>query len=272
MDKIKVVEWNINHRLGYSGRSMPNWITEEIKSKHADVIIFTECSRRVSNWEKLCKETFKTDKYLLFSSNNDQVNNNDITIIINKEKLDVVSVNSLISEGHAAPDHLQLRCKKKSSNKMFSIVGMRIHASNISDAEKRKQFMKVLYHLSEEEIAIIAGDFNCNRRSYTDNNSWNLKAIDDIIKNSFDRVTPEGASWARDVSSDDNYCFALDHFLIKGISDFCIYPYDRSFVKYDSTIYKWGTNFQAEYGWEKSENKVPDPYPDHAILSADFSF
>ena len=150
MDKIKIVEWNVNHRLGYSKTNMPIWVIEEMKGKQADVLIFTECSSRVPNWEKVCKESLKADKYLLFSSNNDQVNNNDITIAVNKEKIDVVSVQSLLAKDHEAPDHLQLNCKLK-NHKKFTVVGMRIHAMEISDDEKIKQFKKVLSHIGNEE-------------------------------------------------------------------------------------------------------------------------
>lgn len=85
------------------------------------------------------------------------------------------------------------------------------------------------------------------------------------------RKTPSGTSGARDVDSQHNYCFALDHFIVKGISTFKVKPYYRSFVEREHEIYKWGTDFQSKDGWDKPENQIPAPYPDHAILSAEFS-
>lgn len=271
MEKLRIVEWNINHRLGSSKAAMPNWVTEEIQDKNAHIYIFTECSCRVSNWKELCEATFDSRKYLLFSSNNDQVGNNDVVIVVNKEFIEVISVHSLVAEGHKAPDHLQLNCRSKNTGKLFTVVGLRIHAMDISDEEKREQLKVVMQHITEEQSVIIAGDFNCNRRSFVDIAKWNINAIDDIVSEEYNRITPEGASWARDVSTEDKYCFALDHFLVKGIKDFNVHPYDRKFVKREHNIYKWGTDFQARYGWDKPENTVPAPYPDHAILSADFS-
>lgn len=39
---MKVVGWNINHRLGYSGSNMPTWVKEVIKVKNADIVVLTE--------------------------------------------------------------------------------------------------------------------------------------------------------------------------------------------------------------------------------------
>ena len=267
---MRIIEWNINHRLGYSKNEMPPWVINKIKGK-ADITILTECSNRVSNWQKvLCESFLDSRRYLIFSSNNDCVNNNDVTIVVNKESVEVISMYSLVAKGHNAPDHLQLKCKSMETGKLFTLVGLRIHAMNITDDQKQNQFKLVLDSISNEECVIIAGDFNCNRRCYIDKGKWNLQKIDEIIKDDYRRETPSGASWAKDVPSDNKYCFALDHFIVKGIRKFNVEPYDRSFVKYEPKIYKWGTNFQADYGWDKPENTVRDPYPDHAILSAEF--
>ncbi|MDE5804137.1 MAG: endonuclease/exonuclease/phosphatase family protein [Lachnospiraceae bacterium] len=270
-DILKIIEWNINHRLGHSRMPMPIWVAEEIRNQHSDIAIITECSKRTSNWKKVCSDAFNSDKYLLLSSNNDQVGNNDVIIAVNREKIEVISYFSFLAKGHTAPDNLILKCQVKNSDELFTIVGLRIHAMNISDKEKLNQFQLVLGSIPDGNV-IIAGDFNCNRRSFVDKDRWNITAIDNIIRDSYIRKTPEGASWARDVNSQDDYCFALDHFIVKGISDFEVKPYYRSFVNREPKIYKWGTNFQTKYGWEKPENQIPAPYPDHAILSAEFSF
>lgn len=268
---MKVVEWNINHRLGHSRKQMPIWVKEIIKEYDADISVLTECSDRVSNWKTVKLETFPKKDYYVFSSQNDQVDNNDIVIAIKKENIEVLSVSSLLAEGHKAPDHLQIKCKQKETDTIFVIVGIRIHAMNITDQEKQNQLQLVLNELETEEKAIIVGDFNCNRRSFTDDKAWNLNKIDSVIYEKYKRVTPEGASWARDVCSEDDFCFALDHFIIKGINKITSIDYNRTFVNKDAEIYKWGKDFQAKLRWDKEENKIPDPYPDHAILSAEIT-
>ena len=264
---IKIIEWNLNHRLNYGKVATPGWVAEIISTYDADIAVLTECCNRVPNWEVAKSKAFPKEKYYTFSSNNNQANNNDVIIAIKKEKIEVLSINSLFSEEHKAPDHLQIKCKLKKSNKIFVIAGIRIHAAEIKDYEKIDQFQLVLNELENESSVIIVGDFNCNRRSFTNTDSWNLNKIDNIINKKYIRVTPTGSSWARDVSTNDEHCFALDHFLLKGISAITLNDYDRSFVKKNVIVYKWGKDFQTKCGWQNEENNISAPYPDHAILS-----
>lgn len=103
-----------------------------------------------------------------------------------------------------------------------------------------------------------------------------MTEIDKIINGQFVRKTPERSSIYKDVDTNDNLCFAEDHFLIKGINEntFTLYPYDRSFTNNDKKIYQWGNDFQQYMGKDENGknryNSVPDPYPDHAILKAKF--
>lgn len=89
---------------------------------------------------------------------------------------------------------MQIKCKLKESEKIFAIAGIRIHAMNIKDGEKEAQLQSVLNELEVENTVIIAGDFNCNRRSFTDVNAWNLNKIDNVINEKYVRVTPKGSS------------------------------------------------------------------------------
>lgn len=268
---LKIIEWNINHRLGYSKRNMPEWVAEVIKEKDADIIILTECCDRVINWETEKKKAFDLNKYIVFTSNNDQGGNNDVTIAIKKEKIEVLYSKSFYAYGHNAPDHLQLKCRYRENGRIFIVVGMRIHAMNISDKQKFNQLDMVINELKEEDIVIIGGDFNNNRRDYSEIGKWNLKEIDKHLNGEYIRITPEGSSVYRDVDTDDDYCFAEDHFFVKGIKNIVVKAYDRKFTYKDKNIYKWDSDFQTQYGWEKPENKISDPYPDHAILEARFS-
>lgn len=86
---LKVIEWNINHRLGFSNELMPTWFSKIINMKKVDVIIITECSNWVSNWNAEKKIAFNNLEYLVFSSNNDQVRNSDVTIAVNRDQIEV---------------------------------------------------------------------------------------------------------------------------------------------------------------------------------------
>lgn len=46
---MKIIEWNINHRCGYSRSNMPKWAKSVIQSKKADIIVLTETSFKVPN-------------------------------------------------------------------------------------------------------------------------------------------------------------------------------------------------------------------------------
>lgn len=39
---LKIIEWNINQRMNYSHKNMPNWIADVITHEAADIIALTE--------------------------------------------------------------------------------------------------------------------------------------------------------------------------------------------------------------------------------------
>lgn len=267
---LSVCEWNINHRNGYSKEDMPKWVINYLlKEKDYDVIILTECSENVSNWNIERKKLEK--KYHVFSSGNYQISQNDITIAIKKENISVISTRSFISNSNSVPNHLELSCKCKETGKIFSVVGMRIRTVE-NDEDRCKQLQLVLTSLKEIQRVIIGGDFNNYRRNCPLRN-WNIKRLYEISESLGFRVcTPEiGASYGKDVGTSDSHCFALDHFIHKGISDdITQLKYSRDFTKINPDIYKWGTHFQTEKEWDKIGNHISNPYPDHAILEAMF--
>ncbi|MBU3179116.1 endonuclease/exonuclease/phosphatase family protein [Clostridium estertheticum] len=274
--EFTIIEWNINHRLGHSKSNMPMWVADIISKEEADIVILTECSCRVENWSTVKKTAFSRDKYTIFESKNDQGGNNDVVIAVNKKKLNVLYTKSYFSCDHSTPDHLEVKCKCKETGKEFVVVGMRIHALCITDKEKEAEFQLILDGVTDEESVIIGGDFNNNRRVYNASNHWHMTKIDEIINGEFVRKTPERSSIYKDVDTNDNFCFAEDHFLIKGINvdNFTLYPYDRSFAEKNTEIYKWSNDFQKYMGKDENRgniyNSVPAPYPDHAIIKAKF--
>lgn len=265
---LSACEWNINHRNGTSNKGMPEWVIEYLLKQDYDIIILTECSEKVSNWVQERKRL--EEKYYVFSSSNYQIGQNDITIAIKKGNISVISTQSFFSNSYNVPNHLEVRCKCKETGKLFSVVGMRIRTVD-SDEEKCIAFQLVLSSIRDVDRVIIGGDFNNYRRSCPPRR-WNIEKLYEISENEgFIVYTPDGASFGRDVKTDDKRCFALDHFILKGISiDKKELKYKRDFTEIDSSIYKWGRHFQAEWNWDNPGNSIEDPYPDHAILEGTF--
>lgn len=268
---LKIMEWNINQRLNHSKANMPEWIADVISNKKMDIVIVTECYKG-NNWEHVKKNAFDK-KYIVFESNNNQINN-DVAIAINTDKLTPIYSKSYVSSDHNVPDCLEVKCKIKESNVEIMIVGIRIHAS-ASDQEKEREFQLVIDEVKDENMVIIGGDFNNNRRGYHKPGCWHINRIDTIIDTKFVRLTPAGSSIYKEYSNDVDYEFAEDHFLVRGIETkhFNLNPYDRSFCDNDRMIYRWGNDFQKYLGKDKNGknmyDNVSDPYPDHAILTAE---
>ncbi|MCR5517443.1 MAG: endonuclease/exonuclease/phosphatase family protein [Lachnospiraceae bacterium] len=271
---MKIIEWNINHRFGYSNTNMPTWVKKEIQ-KNADIIVLTETSFKVPNWEIEYKDFFDRREYYVFCSNNTDVGNNEVTIAIKKEFFSIEYVKSFLSEGHKYPDHLEVHCIHKETNKKIVIIGMRIHSVEITDKQKIEEFESVLKSVDCEETVMIVGDFNNNRRGYKNNNGWCLDKVQQLAKkHGFSIYTPAGGSIYE--NNDGDYSFPEDHILIKGqfLSITKLYDYDRTFVAQDEGVYKWGKNFQKYKGKDQNGKNIYDhicdPFPDHAIIEADF--
>lgn len=59
------------------------------------------------------------------------------------------------------------------------VVGVRIHAMNISNQQKREEFNTVLESVKYDENVMIVGDLNNYRRGF-DDSYWCLSKIDEL--------------------------------------------------------------------------------------------
>lgn len=276
-NKFKILEWNINHRQGYSSKNMPEWVATVIREDHADadIIILTECSSNVPNWETIKKSMF-AEKYLVFESFNNQGHQNDVVIAIKKERFSVKYTRSHYSANPDTADHLEIKCKIKEDKegKELTVIGMRIHSyDKVTDANDQKKcnaFQSIINDVKNDKIVVIGGDLNNYRRGCTRQN-WCLGQIDKICQeNGFMRYTPQGSSIYEEKEGENPNAFAEDHFIVKGIEAVQLLSYDRSFVNKDTTIYRWGKNFQIKLEGNNYDH-IDDPYPDHAILMAEIT-
>jgi endonuclease/exonuclease/phosphatase family metal-dependent hydrolase len=268
---MKVIEWNINHRYGHSKKKMPKWIKDVIDEEKATIIVLTETSFKIPNWEDEYRNLFDRNKYYVFCSNNTAVGNNEVTITIEKDCFNIEYIKSYLSEGHLYPDHLEVHCIHKITKKKFVVVGVRIHAMNISNQQKREEFNTVLESVKYDENVMIVGDFNNYRRGF-DDSYWCLSKIDELAtKEGFSMYTPQGGSIYKD--NDGAYSFPEDHIFIKGQLNINTCKYERSlFTNRDTTVYKWKTDFQKYRGKDKNGeylyDNIDDSFPDHAIIEA----
>lgn len=279
MEAFKIMEWNINHRQGYSNINMPEWVATVIREENADadIIILTECSSNVPNWETIKNRMFADKKYFVFESFNNQGHQNDVLIAVKKDRFSVKCTKSYYSMSFATPDHLEVQCKTKAGTEI-TVIGLRMHAykpTDHNDEIKCDEFRTIIDSVKDKEIVIIGGDFNNYRRGCTWR-KWCLNRIDEICKKSgFIRYTPNGSSIYEDYTENSPNAFAEDHFIVKGAHSVLVEPYNRSFVHKDTIIYRWGRDFQQYCGKDILGNNiyecVSDPYPDHAILAAEIS-
>lgn len=271
---MKIIGWNINHRFGYMKANMPTWVKEVLQEKNADITVLVETSFRVPNWEKEYKNLFDRNEYYVFCSNNTDVGNNEVTIAIKKENFEVNYVKSFLSKDHTYPDHLEIRCIHKKTKENLVIVGMRIHATGITDKQKKEEFNTILKSVEGEENVIIVGDFNNYRRGFHDED-WCLSKVQQLAKEyGFVMHTPTGGSIYQ--NNDGDYSFPEDHIFTRGqsVKLFKLYDYDRTFVDKEKDVYIWKEDFQKYIGKDKYGKKmydsIKDPFPDHAIIEADF--
>ena len=151
------------------------------------------------------------------------------------------------------------------------VVGVRIHAMNISNQQKREEFNTVLESVKYDENVMIVGDFNNYRRGF-DDSYWCLSKIDELAtKEGFSMYTSQGGSIYKD--NDGGYSFTEDHIFIKGQLNINTCKYERSlFTNRDTTVYKWKTDFQKYRGKDKNGeylyDNIDDPFSDHAIIEA----
>ncbi len=102
------------------------------------------------------------------------------------------------------------------------VVGVRIHAMNISNQQKREEFNTVLESVKYDENVMIV-----------------LSKIDELAtKEGFSMYTSQGGSIYKD--NDGAYSFPEDHIFIKGQLNINTCKYERSlFTNRDTTVYKW---------------------------------
>jgi exonuclease III len=258
----KIVIWNINQRNNYGKKNfIPSVVASSIKEKN-DVVILTEFYK-TSNWiEELGG---KLSSYNIFTSNN---TTNQI-LIATKKDMNVKAIyqwKSSYSENR--PDYLEVTIEEE--NYDLSIIGTRILVDNYNyfkleevntEMKNRKKQCDFLINrikklVDRGNLIIGGGDFNTARRN-NENKYWNREILKKELGNNIELCTPEGCSYQ---PYKGEYAGCPDHLLYSNKIIVEAQPYNWDFVKRDTDIYPE----------RELTSKIPNPYPDHAMIKASF--
>lgn len=287
MSKLKIMEWNINGRSGYScAYAIPPFIADEIMKQSADIVILTEFVL-TAGWHHI-KSALEKEFFLFTSAYITGQNGILIAIKKNIDGLNVktAKISTNINSGQIEkPNFLQVTVNYK--NNLMTIIGTRIRMKELSKIDyqnRKKQIDALIEHVvAIKNHVIIIGDFNnskiCgdeNKRykdvkenyHYTFDGSvsvlydtYNYHILKDTFEdNGFSISTPDNIKWSW--VDRNKYKYRQDHIFSKG-------------VEISEIEYGWGfVNKDNGYGYLKQEDYKSHmiSQPDHAILTADISF
>lgn len=266
----KVLGWNINQRSGL-GKEIPEFVLQELLEQDADVIVLTEVVKNDSLLVFLQK--MREAGYEAAISKNE--NTNEVLILWKAVIYQLLNVDdSLITaKENDNPNYLMVELKDQ-NDKKFNVVGYRIRVGikeSVNEYEGRARQMKIV----TEKLAALSGptmvvtDSNNLRRGAT-RKEWNLSVLDSMLAAvGFIRNTPEGSSIYAETAVSQEYEFAEDHIITKGI-EIRDAEYDRDFVKRDTDIYVWGKDFTKHIEGTNFYKQILVGFPDHAIVKGYF--
>ena len=262
MKSMTILEWNIHGSGGYGRDPVPRWIPEETAG--AQIIVLTEfCGSRRPDGKLLIRDLEERGYHCAASENS---GGNDVLI---------ASCYPIIKSSwepccgkDALPENL--RAELNCGGSILTVFGVRIKSLDRDPRkylQRKTAFRWVLDQLRDEKHpVVIAGDFNNNRRA-TVEETWSLKAMDRMLRDSgYIRSTPAGSSiYEESRGNAPDYEFAYDHFISKDVS-ISQQEYDRDFTERHPRHYPYGRNFCPPWRPGADRNGVAAPYPDHAIL------
>ena len=266
----KVLGWNINQRSGL-GKEIPELVFQELLAQDADIIVLTEVVKNDSL--SVFIQKMREAGYEAAISKNE--NTNEVCILWKAEIYQLLNVDdSLITaKENDNPNYLMVELKDQ-NDKKFNVVGYRIRVGSkesTNEYEGRARQMKIV----TEKLALLNGptmvvtDSNNLRRGAT-RKEWNLSVLDSMLAAiGFIRNTPEGSSIYAETAVSQEYEFAEDHIITKGI-EIRDAEYDRDFVKRDTDIYVWGKDFTKHIEGTNFYKQILVGFPDHAIVKGYF--
>ena len=266
----KVLGWNINQRSGL-GKEIPELVLQELLEQATDIIVLTEVVKNESL--SLFIQKMREAGYESAISKNE--NTNEVCVLWKRDCYQFLSVDdSLITaKENDNSNYLMVQLKDQEDNE-FNVVGYRIRVGSkesTNEYEGRARQMKIV----TDKLAALTGptmvvtDSNNLRRGAT-RKEWNLSVLDLMLsKVGFKRNTPKGSSIYAETAVSQEYEFAEDHIITKGI-EISDVEYDREFVKRDTDVYMWGKDFTKHIDGTSFYKQIRVGFPDHAIVKGHF--
>lgn len=259
--KEKILVWNINLATNRN-IEIPDFVGEEIKRQNSDFIILTEFCK-TKNYEGFCRKFLEDNGYIYTISNNSD-KHNDILIAWKQEKFQLIEIKNEFQTTETTPNFTYVLLKNKHGLE-FVLAGIRITIENNYE-NRKKQFEFALNELRNYSCVIIGGDFNCFRRG-TLQSEWNLAVLSETSeKAGFALITPKGQSIYAEKAKSEDYEFAEDNFIVKGMT-IENELYDRDFALKYSHVYLYEKNFSVYDSKNKWSIAIGSGIPDHAILN-----
>lgn len=264
--KLKIMEWNIHCAGCFNNFEVSNFVPDTIALYNADIVILLEFCFN-NNWNYFIQSLKeKYDVYVSpFASGYNQV-----FIAVDKKKFfvnDIVSFNP-VDSGLPELLHLKIDVLNNKCKTSLSVIGVRMKRQ-VDDKDKINERFFLKDYLSKINFSNILcmGDFN------GDNNFVKKKISPSELLNV---ITPEHneSFWYTDKFIENySYLFSnnnkkvtgreLDHIITNCKIENLKYSWD--FINRDNVY----SQFKKSISDGKGVLKIPNAYPDHAILLAD---
>ncbi|MDF7639076.1 hypothetical protein PT285_06635 [Lactobacillus sp. ESL0791] len=268
MEKLKLLEWNINGRSIVNNYSLPSFIHSAIAKANPDVIVLTEFVK-VPSAINLIKRL--SEHYAVFLDKKVQKGNQILLALKKNSALNWRGTKhfSLSSSEEDLPNFLGVETKWQ--RKKLIICGARIRIGGQEpelDGKSRFAEFKTLFdNIAKKDTVIVGGDFNnyYKRENLGDYQNgakyYNYqKIVAYADEKGFTISKPAGYSWGASKKSTNGYV-SDDHFFIKGLQFADQQVYDWNFRILNSET-------KAEYYNEDGSLKEcsETQLPDHAML------
>ena len=256
--ELKISEINMNCKA--QDRELAGFLFDKLKCE--DIIIFTEIvtGTMAVNFLNQFNNDFRL--YVSHKNKNDKGNGNQIVIAV-KKKISVLTQMEFCSRMEKHPDFLQLTVEIE--GKEYYIIGVRILAC-YDYTDRLPYFACFNYYLQtlKDKNVIVLGDFNngfvrSDIGYYKNKNNfcYNYRLIEILLGNNFKMITPKNKySWGLQYDGEKfQYGYVADDHLIlsRHLNEKVKIDYDWSFADENKNIYC---------------KKIPNGFPDHAILRA----
>lgn len=297
MEKLKIMEWNINGRSSYGNYTVPvKLIADEIWEIEPDILILTEFVKSLG-WGSL--KDILEERYYIKSTSYVNGQNGILIGVRKRDRLCLVDNSKRERLGEEndncnMPDFLQVEVQI--DGKPYQIIGTRVRIGcrkrGLPEQKSRmEQFLCLSNYIKSLDNVIVAGDFNNNRilgkedSTYQDvedeyadkvSKDYNYQLICSKLDEKYKFATPAGNLSSMGIYEKEYYGKC------RQIGEVYVREDEKQRHKYDHFIVNKEINISCQYLWEflkkrkcgdifiynrnKCGYEMKIGFPDHAIL------